>query len=268
MKSDEIKIFSNMSLLLPRITIKDSYTEEDYFYIFQLIDGYNSLENYFQNKDEINKILNNKIGTYKLIDLIRIVRNRYSHIDKNNALDALISLQAKVDKKDIHILIENIKNEMNNIFKVYLNQDTYKLIMNTRMISNLFGSIDYSINQKERINSFDEYCAKELKKIMDKFDYENSTEKEFDDINNEIVRFYKTEKVKKGIIHMYGEDIYNELLQMLIDDSYQDSKAIELINKIKDYTALSNDWYGIISQMQKEVHEWKKRNYYCVNIHY
>lgn len=238
MNNNEIKIFSNMLLLLPKIDIKASYTEEDFFYIFQLIDGYKKLEQYFKNKDIINEILYNKIGKYKLIDLIKTVRNRYSHIDKNNAVNELILLQSIVDKENIHKLIQEIKNEMDNIFKTNLNHDSYKLIMNTRMISNLFEAINYSVNQKEPINEFDDYCRKELKKILDKFNYENSTEEEFEVTNDKIVKFYRTEKVKKGIIDMYNEETYNELLKMLIDDSYTCDNAMKLMNKIKDYNKI------------------------------
>lgn len=238
MSNNEMKIFTNMCLLIPKVDIKNSYTEENFFYIFQFVDGYKKIEHYFQNNNVINKILDDKIDNFRVYDLIRIVRNRYSHIDKNNAVESLILLQAKVDKNKIHILIQEIKEEMNNIFKRELSQDTYKLIVNTRIVSTLFETINYSINHKDRFNEFDEYCAKELKKIMDKFDYEKSTEEEFDITNDKIVEFYKTKKVKKGIVDMYDEDIYNELLQMLTDDSYTIDHALKLMNKIKEYYSL------------------------------
>ena len=45
-----------------------------------------------------------------------------------------------------------------------------------------------------------------------------------------------TEKVKKGIIDMYNEETYNELLKMLIDDSHTWDNAMKLMSKIKDYS--------------------------------
>lgn len=234
MTNKEIKILSNMAFLLPKIEIKKSYSEEEYSIIFQLIDGYTKLEKYFKNNEYINEILYKRIKDYKLVDLLRVVRNRVSHIDKNNCVNQLLVLQTEVDKKDIHKLINEIKEEMDVIFKRDLNNDAYKLIMNTRMMSNLFAAINYSLYIKEPKNEFDKYCREELGKLMDGFNFENSTFEDLEKINNKLVDFYKTDKVKCGAIELYGEDSYNNLLRMMTDDSFTESEALELLNNIKN----------------------------------
>ena len=240
MTNNEIKILSNMALLLSKIEKKESYTEEEYSNIFQLIDGYHNLEKYFENKDVINEILDKIIRNYKLEDLLRVVRNRVSHIDKNNCVNQLLLLQAEVDKKDINKVISEIQAEMDVIFKRDLKNNTYKLLMNTRMMSNLFAAISYSLYIKEPKNEFDKYCREELGKIMDGFEFENSTFEDLENINNKLVDFCKTDKVKQGTIELYGEDIYDSLLRMMIDDSFTESEAIELISKISKRD-VSND---------------------------
>lgn len=240
MKNEEIKILANMAFLLPKIEIKDFYNEDDYYNIYQLIDGYKNLEKYFENNDEINEILNQNIDQYKLIDLIRVVRNRVAHIDKNNANEQLVLLQVKVNKKVIHKLINEIKIEMNNIYKNDLKNDSYKFIMNTRVMSYIFSIINYSINIKEKQNEFDEYCSDELRKILNEFDQENSKFEDFENVNKKIIDLYKSDKVKDGIIEMYNEQIYNDLLKMIIEeDSFTDSEIIELMNKIKNIKSSS-----------------------------
>lgn len=234
MTNNEIKILSNMAFLLQKIEIKESYTEEEYSNIYTLIDGYHKIERYFGNKEIINEILDRKIKDYKLVDLLRVVRNRVSHIDKNNCVDQLLILQTEVNKNDIKRLINEIKAEMDIIFKRDLNNDAYKFIMNTRMMSNIFAAIDYSLYKKEPKNEFDKYCREELGKIMDGFDPENSTFEDLEYINNKIVSFLKKDKVKCGIIDLYGEDLYNDLLRMITDDSFTELEAIELLIKIKN----------------------------------
>ena len=240
MTNNEIKILSNMALLLPKIEIKESYLEEDYSTIFQLIDGYNKLNKYFSNKSTIDKLLDKKINDYRVYDLIRVVRNRVSHIDKNNCVEQLLILQTEVDKKDIHKLINEIKKGMDLIFERDLNNDTYKLVINTRMMSNIFAAINYSLYTKESKNEFDKYCKEELSKIMNGFDLENSTFEELEKLNNKLVDFYKTDKVMYGTINLFGEDIYNALLRMMTDNTFTESEAVELMNKIKN-SDLSNE---------------------------
>ena len=240
MTNNEIKILSNMAFLLPKIEIKEAYNEEEYSNIYKLIDGYHNIEKYFENKDVINEILDKKIRDYKLKDLLRVVRNRVSHIDKNNCVNQLLLLQTEVDKTDINKVVNEIQSEMDAIFKRNLNNNTYKLVMNTRMMSNLVAAINYSLYIKEPKNEFDKYCREELGKIMDEFEFENSTFEDLENINNKLVDFYKTDKVKHGTIELYGEDIYDSLLRMMIDDSFTESEAIELMNKINKID-VSND---------------------------
>lgn len=240
MTNNEIKILSNMALLLSKIEIKESYTEEEYSNIFQLIDGYHNLEKYFENKDIINEILDKKIRNYKLVDLLRVVRNRVSHIDKNNCVNQLLLLQTEVDKKDVNKVINEIKIEMDEIFKRDLNNDAYKLVMNTRMMSNIFATINYSLYTKEPKNEFDKYCREELGKIIEGFNYEDSTFEDLEIVNNKIIEFYKTDKVKNGTIVLYGEDSYKDLLRMMTDDAFKESEIIELMTKIKN-SEVSND---------------------------
>lgn len=241
MTNKEIKILSNMALLLSKIEIKESYTEEEYSNIFQLIDGYHNLEKHFENRDVINEILDKRIREYRLIDLLRVVRNRVSHIDKNNCVKQLLFLQTEVDKKDINKVINEIKIEMAIIYKRDLNNDAYKFIVNTRIMSNLFGAINYSLYTKEPKNDFDKYCRDELGKIMKGFYYEDSTFEDLEIVNNKIMEFYKTDKVKNVTIDLYGEDLYNDLLRMMTDDSFKKSEIIELMTKIKNSEVFNDE---------------------------
>ncbi len=236
MTNDEIKILSNMALVSSKIGIKDSYTEEDYFNLFQLIDGFKHLEKYFCNKDIINSILSKQIKSNELYKIIKLVRNRHAHIDKHNEVDKLVLLQTKVKREDIHKIIEEIRIEMDNIFKRDLNNDAYKLIMNTKIVANIFEMISLLLNEEETINEFDQYSKKILKPIWDSFDYENSSPEDFDKINEQIVNAYKSSEIKKGIIKLYGNQIYNNLFSMLTDNSFTIDQFVELMNRIKDLT--------------------------------
>jgi len=217
MTNDEIKILSNMSLVLFKVETKDLYTEEDYFNIFQLLDGFKHLEKYFFNRVIINNIISKQIKGNTLYNIIRLVRNRYAHIDKHDEVDKLVLLQTKANKDDIHKLIIEIKSEMDNIFIRNLNNDAYKLVMNTKIITNFFEIINSSLYE-ESINEFDEYSKKVLKPIWDSFDYENSSSEDFDKINNQIIEVYKSSEIKEGIIKLYGNQIYNDVISMLTDD--------------------------------------------------
>lgn len=233
MQNDEIKILSNMIILLPKIEIKNVYSEEDYFNIFQLIDGYKKIEKYFTNKDIINDLLNKRIEESKLFDLIRLARNRYSHVDKHDKLDKLIILQIKVNKEDIHKLINEIKDGINKVFVEKLDSNAHKLIMNTKTIMYTFEMMKSIINNSKSKNDFDRYCKDLIKPIINNFNYEDSTQEEYDKINEQIIDIYKSDEMKNGIIKLYGEENYNQLLRMLTDDSFSKDEAIELMNNIK-----------------------------------
>lgn len=238
MQNDEIKVLSNMIVLLPKIEIKNVYSEEDYFNIFQLIDGYKKIEKYFTNKDIINDLLNKEFEENKLFNLIRLARNRHSHVDKHDKLDKLVILQIKVDKEDIHKLINAIEEEMNNVFVKKLDSNTHKLIMNTKTIMYTFELMKSIINDHKSKCDFDRYSKDLIRPIINSFNYEDSTQEEYDKINEKIVNIYKSNEMKDGIIKLYGEENYNQLLRMLTDDSFSKDEAIELMNRIKN---LSNN---------------------------
>lgn len=234
MTNNEIKVLSNMAILLSKIEIKNTYTEEDYFNIFKLIDGYKTLEKYFQNKQIIDSLLDKKINNDKLYDLIRLVRNRYSHMDKNDKLDKLVILQTKVDKKDIHEIINEIKKEMDIIFVRDLNGNAHKFIMNTQIIMNTFELMKSILNDPESKNDFDEYSKEILRPIINNFKYDESTEEEYNKVNEEIIRIYKSDEIKQGLIKLYGENNYNTLMRMMIDENFTQDEAIKLFNNIKN----------------------------------
>ena len=234
MTNNEIKVLSNMAILLSKIEIKNTYTEEDYFNIFKLIDGYKTIEKYFQNKQIIDSLLDKKINNDKLYDLIRLVRNRYSHVDKNDKLDKLVILQTKVDKKDIHEIINEIKKEMDIIFVRDLNGNAHKFIMNTQIIMNTFELMKSILNDPESKNDFDEYSKEILRPIINNFKYDESTEEEYNKVNEEIIRIYKSDEIKQGLIKLYGENNYNTLMRMMIDENFTQDEAIKLFNNIKN----------------------------------
>lgn len=240
MTNDEVKILSNMAIVLSKIEIKNTYTEEDYFNIFQLIDGYRNIEKYFHNNQIINSLLSKKIQDDELYDLIRVVRNRYSHVDKHDKLDKLVILQTKVDKRDIHTIINEIKKEMDNIFVRDLDSNVHKLIMNTKIIMNTFELMKSILNDSESKNDFDKYSKEILRPIINGFKYDESTEEEYNKVNDEIINIYKSNEIKEGLIKLYGEDNYYKLMQMMIDDTFTPEEAIELMNNIKKMSNISN----------------------------
>ena len=235
MTNGEVKIFSNMALILPKIE-KDSYLEEDYSNIFQLIDGYKKLEKYFSNKDIINELLDKKIEEDSLYDLIRLVRNRVSHIDKHDKVDKFIILLTKVKIEEIHKLVSEIKNEMDNIYVRDLNGDAYRLIMNTKLIAYVFELYKKVINDTNFKNEFDKYSREKLKPIINNFNYEKSTIEEYNEYVSQLIEMYQTKEFKDGIIEMYDEDTYNEIIRMLTDESYTKEEVSELMTKFKIFS--------------------------------
>lgn len=233
MNNKEIGTLSNMITVYSTIKIKKSYTEDEYADIYKLVDGYKILKKYFYNSNEIENILNIKINDNKLFDLIRITRNRVAHIDKNNCEDSLVLLVTDVDINDIHDLLNKIGKGMDDIFNNQLEKNIYKLLMNNRMIVNLYSIMGHVINNKEPINEFDEKSRKELQPIFNSFDYKNSTIDEFLDFQKNIIEYYKREDTKKGIIDLYGEEVYNDLYRMITDDSFTDDDVKRLLEKIE-----------------------------------
>ena len=154
MTNEEIKILCNMSETLQKIEIKSYYTEEDYFNIQKIIDGYNKLKKYFENYVVIDKILNKKIDNHSIKEMIYKMRNRYGHIEDNKYINDLIRLLTKVNKNDIHTLINEIKSTIEVIFKTYLSSDYYKVIMNSKPVITIFELMkDIINNPKSKINS-------------------------------------------------------------------------------------------------------------------
>lgn len=234
MTNNEVKILSNMVMILSKIEIKDTYLEDDYFNIFQLIDGYQKLENFFTNNDLINELLNKKIEEDSLYNLIRLVRNRVSHIDKHDKVDKFIILLTKVKKDDIYKLINEIKTEMDKIIERDLNRNVFRLIMNTKLMTYIFELSKTVINDTNFVNEFDKYSREKLKPIINNFNYEDSTIEEYNEYVNQVIEMYETNEFREGIIEFFDETIYNEILRMLTDESYTSEEANELFNKIKN----------------------------------
>lgn len=214
MTNDEVKVLSNMAMISKKIEIKNFYTEEDYSNIFKLIDGFKDkdkkkikIEKYFRNKDIINILLDKEINGYKIYDLIRISRNRDSHIDKINGLEALVLLQTKVDIKDIHTIINEIKSEIENIFKDDLNSDAYRLIMNSKPIINLFEIMKTSIYNAEPKSEFDKKSKNMLSNLLTNFKYDDSTLTDFEKFDNDFLDIAKSDDFKNEMIKQFGEGL-------------------------------------------------------------
>lgn len=233
MTNGEVKLLSNMFFLLPFVENKNTYLEDDYSIVYKLIDGYKNIEKYFHNNTIINDILDKKYNDIKLFDLIRIVRNRASHIDKNNNIDKFIILQTKVDKKEIDSLINEIKKEMFIIYERDLNSDAYKFVMNTKLMIYIFELAKTKINDIDYKNDFDKDSREILKPIVNNFNYDNSTLEDYGEYVNQILKIYESDLFKKGIIKLYGVSIYNDILRMIEDETFSFDDMKSLINKIK-----------------------------------
>ncbi|MBR1386111.1 MAG: hypothetical protein IJ568_04715 [Bacilli bacterium] len=236
MTNEEIKILCNMSETLQKIEIKSYYTEEDYFNIQKIIDGYNKLKKYFENYVVIDKILNKKIDNHSIKEMIYKMRNRYGHIEDNKYINDLIRLLTKVNKNDIHTLINEIKSTIEVIFKTYLSSDYYKVIMNSKPVITIFELMKDIINNPKSKTDFDRKSKNELRPIFNNFKYDESTKEEFDDLANKFIKYVQLEENKNKMIELYGEENYNELIKMLTDDNYTEQQAMELMGK---YTQVS-----------------------------
>lgn len=233
MTNDEVKLLSNMFFLLPSVENKNTYLEDDYSNVYKLIDGYKNIEKYFHNNTIINAILDKKYNDIKLFDLIRIVRNRACHIDKNNNIDKFIILQTKVAKKEIDSLINEIKKEMFIIYERDLNNDAYKFVMNTKLMIYIFELTKNKINDIDYKNAFDKDSREILKPLVNNFNYDNSTLEDYVEYVNQILKIYESDLFKKGIIKSYGVSIYNDILRMIEDETFSFNDMKSLINEIK-----------------------------------
>ncbi len=234
MTNDEIKTFNNMLMLLPKIEIKDYYSEEDYFNIFQLIDGYRKeLKKYFINSKYIDELLDKKYGGDSLYSLIRLVRNRVSHVEKNNAVDKFITLTTIVDKDDIHTIINEIKSGVDYIFVKYLNNDIYKVMMNNKLMIYIFELTKAIINNKNYKNEFDQATRPKLKELANSFNYDDSTINDYNNYARSVIELYQTKEFKEGIIAMYGEGIYDNIMRFMTNDSITLEELEEFIEYVK-----------------------------------
>lgn len=241
MTSDEIKLFSNMMVLLPKIELKKTYIEEDYFRIFELSKGYKKLEQYFENSTIINGLLDKKIRDISLYDLLRIVRNGYSHIDKHNAINCFVVLQTEIKSEIIHKLINEIINGMDVIFNNYFRENPYSLIMNTKGVMTIFEFIKDVVNNTQSNDDFDEQTKKILKPIINEFKYDVSSIYDYYELLSKTIEAYKLPFIRDEIIHRYGESIYNDMIRMMSDENFTDEEADSLINKIKETISIKEN---------------------------
>lgn len=233
MSSEEKKIFVNMMLLIPKVKEFKFIREEEFFVLYQLVDGYSKLKKYFINSNTIDELLEGKIENIKLFDLIRVVRNQYSHIDKSNATEKLVILQIKIKKEILKNLVIEICIGIEYIYNKYFENDNYTLVVNSKEILNIMYLMkNYIYNEKPK-SKFDEKCITKLKPIFDKFKYDNSTIEEWENFNKEIEGVFKSKEIKSGLKELYSEEIYNELLAMVLDENYTNERFMDTMNKIK-----------------------------------
>lgn len=232
MTKDEIKTLSNMTWILPKIEIKDIYIEDDCFYIYQLLYGYKQLEKYFENKDVINKLLNKKINNISLFDLIRIVRNRYSHIEKHDKINEYIILLTELKKNDINTLKTEIENGINEIFIRELNGDILKVLVNTKIFITAFELLKNKINKSVDNNIYEEKIREKLKPFINELEFDELDSKSFDENGKKMLMLYKSDDMKNSLTNLYGKSIYEEMIKMVEDDSYDKERINELLSKI------------------------------------
>ena len=234
MSSKEKKLFVNMMLLIPKVKELKFIREEEFFVLYQLVDGYSKLKKYFVNSNTINELLEGKIENIKLFDLIRVVRNQYSHIDKSNATEKLVILQIKVKKETLKKLVIEICTGISDIYNKYFENDNYSLVVNSREVLNVMYLMkNYSYNENHK-SEFDNKCITKLKPIFDKFKYDNSTIEEWEDFNKEVKNVFESDEIKSGLKELYGEEIYNELLAMISDENYTNEQFMNTMNKMKN----------------------------------
>lgn len=233
MNSEEKKIFVNLMMLVPKVKELNFIREEEFFILHQLVDGYTKLIKYFFNSNKIEKILEEKFNNISLKDLVRVVRNQYSHVDKCNATDKLVILQIKVKKELLKNLVIEICIGIYDIYNKYFENNYYSLVVNSREVLNImFLMKNYIYDEKPR-SQLDEKCLTKLKPIFDKFKYDNSTLEEWEDFNEEVKEVFKSNQIKSGLKELYGEEIYNELLAMVSDENYTNEQCMEMMKKMK-----------------------------------
>ena len=234
MNSEEKKIFVNLMMLVPKVKELNFIREEEFFVLHQLVDGYTHLKKYFKNANKIEEILEEKYNDILLKDLIRVVRNQYSHIDKWNATEKLVILQIKVKKEILKTLVIEICTGIEDIYNKYFENDNYTLVVNSREILNVMYLMKNYIYNENPKSGFDNKCLTKLKPIFDKFKYDNSTIEEWKDFNEDVEDVFKSNEIKSGLKELYGEEIYNELIAMVSDENYTNEQFMETMNKMKN----------------------------------
>ena len=227
MSSKEKKLFVNMMLLIPKVKELKFIREEEFFVLYQLVDGYSKLKKYFINSNTIDELLEGKIENIKLFDLIRVVRNQYSHIDKSNATEKLVILQIKVKKEILKNLVIEICIGIEDIYNKYFENDNYTLVVNSREILNVMYLMKNYVYNENYKSEFDNKCITKLKPIFDKFKYDNSTLEELKNV-------FESDEIKSGLKELYGEEIYNELLAMVSEENYTNEQFMDTMTKIKN----------------------------------
>lgn len=176
-----------------------------------------------------------------MFDLIRVVRNQYSHIDKSNATEKLVILQIKVKKETLKKLVIEICTGIEDIYNKYFENDNYSLVVNSREILNVMYLMKNYVYNENHKSEFDKKCITKLKPIFDKFKYDNSTIEEWEDFTEEVKNVFESDEIKSGLKELYGEEIYNELLAMVSDENYTNEQFMNTMNKIKNIIDIKNN---------------------------
>lgn len=236
MENEEIKTLCNMCCSLSMIEKNNNYLEKDYFYIFQLVDGYKKVKNYFGNSITIDKILATKYENITLYNLLRLVRNRHAHVDNHKSLNCYVILKTNVNIEIINELINEINKEIEIIFKKYLNEDYYKVFINTKQVIELFETLKYIINNSKPKSDFEKKSLEEIKLLIKELRFETSSFKDFEKLYFKISDLYNSKSFKDGLIDLYDEKVYNELIKILNADDYLVEELNNLINMIKQFS--------------------------------
>ncbi len=235
MKKDDIKTLTNMASIMPKIKNKRLVLEEDFFNLYNIICGYRKIRVYFHNSTIIEEILDKQVDNITIFDLLRYARNRYCHLDKHNQIDSVIILQTEVDKNDLDRLITEIDNGIENIYKTFLNNDSYKVIMNSKETINFFELAKHKVNDGSYLNETDRKSKEILKQIINNFEYDNSTIEDFNQIGDVITNMFKDDEQRESMIDLYGKDNYKDMLRMIEDENFSDEDTVKLMQNIKDY---------------------------------
>ena len=232
MKDNDIKILINMAESSLKIKEKDTLELIDYFYIFNLIEGYEKTKEFFSNREKIDTLLEERVDETTIFDLLRIARNQYAHSDKTNGIRELLILQTQVERQKIYIIVQEITKEIENIYSTQLNNDELTVISHSRPMLLLFEFIKYALNNRESNNEIEQELTQMINPIFDEFNYEKSTLEEYEAIAKKIIKVIKSRKFKDLFIKRYDEKAYI-IFQKIIMDDCDENDFINLIEHIK-----------------------------------